>query len=87
MCILVTPDNPRMATTASCPSPTMTSSGLYPIHALYNAADSVHNKPKSDSSVAPSSNVTSHAAVDSAVITHLNSSILILVYSLSFTDC
>ncbi len=71
----VTPDNPRMAATASCPSPTATSSGLYPIHALYHAADSVHNEPKSDSSIAPSSNVTVHAAVDSAVVTHLTSGI------------
>ncbi len=62
-------------TTASCPSPTVISSGLYPIHAIYHAADLVHNEPKPDSSITPSANVTVHAAVDSAVIKHLNSGI------------
>ncbi len=71
----VTPEYNRLTGTASCTSPTATSSGLYPIHALYYAADSVHNDPKSDFSVAPSSNATVHAAVDSAVVSHLNSGI------------
>ncbi len=70
--LFVTPEYNQLMDTASCLSPTMTSSGLCPIHALYHAADSVHDEPKLDSSVAPSPNVTVYAAVDSAVITHLN---------------
>ncbi len=71
----VTPEYNWLTATASCPSPTATSSELYPIHTLYHAADLVHNEPKPDSSSAPIPNVTVHAAVDSAIIIHLHSGI------------
>ncbi len=39
----VAPDNTRIAAIASCPDPATTSSGLYPIHAIYHPTELVHN--------------------------------------------
>ncbi len=71
----VSPDNPPVAAAASCLEPMVTSSGLYPLHAIYQPTDLGHNESKNDSSQTPSSNATVHGQMDNAVITHLNSGI------------
>ncbi len=69
------PDNPPIATPASCPLPAATSSGLYPSHTIYQAADPDHNVHTPDSSVSTITlTVSIHALMDSTVVTHLNRS-------------
>ncbi len=72
----IAPPDLSVATAASCPLPAMTSSGLYPSHALYHPADHDHNVPNSDSNVthnAPS--LTVQTPMDSTAVTHLNNNV------------
>ncbi len=67
----VTPEYNRLMATASCPSPTTTSSGLYSMHALYYAADSVHNKPK------PEYPFPAHHPTSNHLLAHLYHNVLL----------
>ncbi len=70
----VAPDNRRVAAPTSCAAPVVTSSGLYPLHDIYHAIESVHNEPSFDSDVTPSATIiVVHSPMDTDVVIHLNS--------------
>ncbi len=65
------------ATTASCPLPAVTSSGLHPSHALDQQAEPDHTVPTPDSTVTHNTpTVTIQTPLNSTVVTHLNESII-----------
>ncbi len=63
------PDNPPVTSAASYLKPMVTSSGRYPLHAIYQPTDLRHNESKNNYSQTPSSNATVHVQMDNAVIT------------------